>query len=290
MLSTRTTNSEVYQAPKAKKSRTKKEATQDNGTNGQHEETQVEKSTRHLETMIEKASTTATPRITLPPMDVRIVDIPVIGDTPLIVHQFSQKARQMMLDKQMGRASAGKENKDPVQDFVDSLYIMRPGKLVVGEDKERSEYQLGDEVSIEGGTFGFPCLGFKNAMVTACTSVGKSAISKVQARQAFHLEGQGSMQLVPIRGHLRMRDDMVRLQGTTADIRFRGEFFPWMTTLTIKYNARVLTAEQIANLLNIAGFGVGVGEWRPEKDGQFGMWHVASTDEAEAFNAMMEGK
>jgi hypothetical protein len=28
------------------------------------------------------------------------------------------------------------------------------------------------------------------------------------------------------------------------------------------------------NLFNVAGFAVGVGEWRPERDGSNGMFHV----------------
>ena len=45
--------------------------------------------------------------------------------------------------------------------------------------------------------------------------------------------------------------------------------------MTIRHNARALTAEQIVNLINTGGFAVGVGEWRPEKNGQFGLFHVA---------------
>ena len=32
--------------------------------------------------------------------------------------------------------------------------------------------------------------------------------------------------------------------------------------------------EQILNMVNFGGFGVGIGEWRPERDGQFGMYEL----------------
>ena len=39
--------------------------------------------------------------------------------------------------------------------------------------------------------------------------------------------------------------------------------------MLVRYNQGVLSESQILNLLNTAGFAVGVGEWRPEKDGAY---------------------
>ena len=75
-----------------------------------------------------------------------------------------------------------------------------------------------------------------------------------------------------------MREDIVRLPNGSADLRFRGEMFPWSADLSIRYNAGIITPEQVINLVNLAGFHVGVGEWRPgspKKTGSFGMFHAA---------------
>ncbi len=111
-------------------------------------------------------------------------------------------------------------------------------------------------------------------MVEACTSL-KKAITKVAARQSFHIGGE----LTRVYGQPRMRQDMVRLNGVTADVRFRGGFPTWAAQLMIRFNARVLSCDQIVNLLNTAGFGVGVGEWRPEKNGPYGCFHVGTDAE-----------
>jgi hypothetical protein len=71
---------------------------------------------------------------------------------------------------------------------------------------------------------------------------------------------------------------MVRVGMGTADIRYRAEFVAWSIDLPITYNARTVSVEQIVAMLDAGGFGTGIGEWRPEKDGQFGRFHV----EAEA--------
>jgi hypothetical protein len=73
-----------------------------------------------------------------------------------------------------------------------------------------------------------------------------------------------------------MREDMVRVGMGTADIRYRPEFTEWSVKLPIKYNADAISLDQLVNLFTLAGFGVGVGEWRPERDGQYGMFHVAA--------------
>lgn len=201
--------------------------------------------------------------IELPRLDIRLMDVTVVGDSPLIVHAWSEKAKKEMLDKQMKKAKPAKEPKNPQADF------------------EASMYRLAD------GGYGFPSVAFKAAAVTAGTSV--AGLTKIAARQAFHILGEDAdiagafegsksrVNLIRIDGGTpSMREDMVRVGMGTADLRYRPEFAEWHAKLLVRYNANVLSESQILNLLNVAGFAVGVGEWRPEKDGQYGMFHVAT--------------
>ena len=92
-----------------------------------------------------------------------------------------------------------------------------------------------------------------------------------QARGSFFIMGD----ILPIDGDHQMREDIVRLGGRTADLRYRAEFPEWKITLTIRHNPRIISQEGIINLLENAGFGVGIGDWRPEKSGSHGMFQVS---------------
>jgi hypothetical protein len=204
--------------------------------------------------------------IELPELKIGMMEVTLIGDSPLIVHAWSQKAKLEMLGKQMKKAKSAKEAKDPKADF------------------EAAMYRTAD------GGYGFPSVAFKNAAVTAGTSV--AGLTKIQARQAFHILGEDAdiegafegsksrVNLVRIDGGKpTMREDMVRVGMGTADLRYRPEFAEWTAKILVRYNTNVLSESQILNLLNVAGFAVGVGEWRPEKDGQYGMFHIATETE-----------
>jgi len=190
--------------------------------------------------------------IEIKPPNLQILELELFGTSPLICHAWSEKAKKQMLDKQMKKAVVGKEAKNPKQDYLDSLYPL-PSPSKVRKTK-----------------FGFPAVAFKAAAVRAASNLD---ITMVQARQMFHvLPDQGD--LVEIVGTPTMREDMVRLNGKTADIRYRGEFKTWKTTLKIRYNADVISDEQVVNLFNLAGFSVGIGEWRPERNGSFGCFSL----------------
>lgn len=187
--------------------------------------------------------------VSIPPIRIEQLYITLVGDSALISHKWSEKAKKEMRDKQMGAAKTAKAPKDPDRDYRESLY-------------EHPE-----------GGYGFPCVAFKAAAVSACRFT--DGLKMTGVRGAFHVDGE----LARIEGEPRKREDMVRVGMGTADIRYRGEFpvengVTWRTTLTVTYNADAITPAQITNLFNLAGFGVGVGEWRPEKDGSYGRFHV----------------
>lgn len=193
--------------------------------------------------MIEKVA------IEIPKLNLATLQVLLIGDSPLIVHAWSPKAKEMMLHRQMKKARQAKEAKDPERDFLESLYPMLDGQHT------------------------FPAVGFKSAMVSACRFVD---MKMTNARGAFHILGE----YVKIQGEATRREDAVRVGMGVADIRYRGEFKTWRALIEISHNQAAISAEQIINLLNVAGFGVGVGEWRPERDGSYGRFHVATEREA----------
>lgn len=187
--------------------------------------------------------------LAIPPIEIKEYDITIVGDSELVVHAWSDKAKKEMLDKQMGKARGKKEPKDPQRDYEEAFYRLPDGRP------------------------GFPAIGFKAAIVSAARQV--EGLTMTFLRGAFHIAGE----LVPIEGAPRLREDMVRVGMGTADLRYRPGFPQWSAMLRVRLNRRAMTLEQLIHLINQAGFSVGVGEWRPEKDGAWGMFHVEGVAE-----------
>ena len=173
------------------------------------------------------------------------------GTSPLIMHKFSEKSKRMMEDKQQKKSKVGKEVRDPEADYLGALYTF-------GEDR-----------------YGFPSGGFKAAMIRAGKQLGYVMADLKGC--FFIIPDDKETNLVEIHGSHNMRTDMVRIGNGTADIRYRPEFKSWGAVLRIQYNDKVLSTEQVAELIALAGFACGIGDWRPEKaaTGTFGTWKLA---------------
>ena len=207
--------------------------------------------------------------IEIKPIEIQKTTIRVVGDTPLIMHAWSEKAKREILDKQMKKTkAAAKQAKSPVEDFIRSMYWLEWFPEEMSED--------GFEEAIRNGArFGFPVTAFKQAAISAAYRMGWTK-DKMSMRGAFFIDGDEN-QMVEIFSDVPViREDMVKVGMGTADIRFRGEFRNWHAELTISYNKNgQYSLEQIINIINAGGYVCGIGEWRPERDGQYGMFHVA---------------
>lgn len=199
--------------------------------------------------------------IEIPAMNLKMLTLSIKGTSPLIVHAWSHKAKQMMLDKQMKKATKGKDARDPFEEYLDAFYWIteRPDGLTPENFDELTK----------DTKFGFPALAFKAAAIDGAYQQGVIS-KKTTARGAFHVIGD----MAVIEGKPHMRSDMVRIGMGVAEQRFRPEFTEWSTTLTIQYNATAISASQLVNLFNVGGFSVGVGEHRPAKDGDNGTFTV----------------
>ena len=206
--------------------------------------------------------------IEIRPIEIKKVTIRIVGDTPLIMHAWSEKAKRMMLEAQMGIAKGKKkEAKNPVDDFIRSMYWLTP----MPEDGTMESFE---EAIANGARFGFPVTAFKQAAISAAYRMGW-AKDKMSMRGAFFIDSDENGMIEIHSDTPEMREDMVKVGMGTADIRYRGEFKNWYADLTISYNANgQYSLENIVNIINAGGYVCGVGEWRPERDGQYGMFHV----------------
>ena len=206
--------------------------------------------------------------IEIKPVEIAEVNVRIVSDTPLIMHRWSVKAKREILDKEMGKAKKAREIKRPVNDFCRSMYWMQG---------EPAEDATDDEImaAVPSGRFGFPVTAIKQAEISAAFRSGMSK-DKVSLQGAFFITGEGEEQLAEVKGDApHIREDMVRVGMGAADIRYRGEFDSWYMDLTVRYNKNgQYSLEQILNIINLGGFCCGIGEWRPEKSGQNGMYHI----------------
>ena len=208
--------------------------------------------------------------IEIRPIEVKRATVRIVGDTPLIMHAWSEKAKREMLEKQMkGTKTKAKAAKDPIEDFIRSMYWKTP--------MPTDMTQAGFERAIsEGAQFCFPVTAIKQAAISAAFRMGW-AKDKMSMRGAFFIDGDENQMIEIHSDPPVLREDMVKVGMGTADIRYRGEFRNWYADLVVSYNANgTYSLEQIVNIINAGGYACGIGEWRPERDGQYGMFHVAA--------------
>lgn len=197
------------------------------------------------------------------------VKVTLVGTSDLIVKQFGLKGPnspgQQIIDKRAKRSPAAKEAVSPEDDFKASLYTM-PKSKPAGE---------------KGAKYGFPASGLKKAMMTAAGRYlmdGRRMNGKLVAGAVYVLpHGPGSDLMLINHGKddPYMRTDAGRNPSTKGAVMIhRGAFSQWSIDVQIRYNATVLSQEQLATLIQWAGAAVGIGEWRAEKGGSYGTFEL----------------
>ena len=199
--------------------------------------------------------------ISIPKPVMGVLPLLVTGDTRLVVHNWSAKAKGMMVDKAAGKARTKKPPKDPEQEYRDSLY----------QDAE--------------GWHGVPAISFKKAAVDACRFC--EGITMIQARGVMRVLAQGidvnnGVEIVRIDGDgPHMREDPVRVQMTT-DLRYRAEWRTWQAKLKVVFNRNVVSYDHIFHLFVLAGLHCGIGEGRPSAPKNTLDWGCFSVEVDEA--------
>lgn len=194
--------------------------------------------------------------ITLSRLADEIIDIPIVGLSPVIPHKWSEKSKRML---------GGHPDGDTVKKTKD--------KRNPKEEADACLYMLGKALA-------FPATGFKAAIVSACRFFDQP--SMVEAKQLIYVQGEGPEQLVKIEGEKELREDTPRNANGNPDLRYRYYIHNWTATLRVRYTPQRISSESVVALVDAAGRG-GIGDWRPSAPksytGTFGTFRVDLTKE-----------
>lgn len=220
--------------------------------------------------------------IIIKPLELEKIKVRIKGTTPLIVHNWDEKAKREMLEKQRGKKVSAKHAiKIPMNDFMASLYWLTE-QPEPGENDEEAD-EIWENSVANDAKFGFKVTGIKQSIISGAYRAGLD-VKQTELKGTFYLKGATEHSTNDIAEIISpelpiMREDMVRVGGMSksADIRYRAEFTDWEIPLELEYHKNgKYTLEQIMNFFNYGGFVVGIGEWRPEKGGQFGMYRLVT--------------
>lgn len=181
-----------------------------------------------------------------------IVDINVVGKTPLLMDRMTEGAVMSILDKQTGKKQAGaKTLRDLEKEAKDAIHVTSGGKI------------------------GFPANGFLKGMMEVTRMIGGTKFSKKNIQGLKILNAEEG--LVPIK-YSKMDKYRHVILGSPPAIKESPRFHDWSCLLRITYDRQNISPQDIVRALNFAGSCIGVGADRPHGreggSGGFGTYEV----------------
>ena len=187
--------------------------------------------------------------------DFRVLAFKIRGTTALVQNRFSAKAMEQMRATQEAGSTAKSRKVRTAKDF-EALF----------EDAKH--------VSMEGWE-GFAASSIRNAAISACKACGY-VMTKARLAIFVEADGEDRVDFSPLiritKGEAVQWVAPTRNATGVIDLRSRP-MYPtgWEAILRIRYDAGMLTDEDVANRMTRVGEQVGIGEGRPDSKNSAGL-------------------
>lgn len=185
--------------------------------------------------------------VSIPQIDLGTTKYKIECKSPLLMDKFPEEVKKQIEDKQTGKKQLKKQNRE------------------IDKEIESAVHKTSD------GTIGYPAIGFKSGLIEATSFIGDKFFSKRLLRGIQIVNAVEG--LVPI--NFKKRDILVH--SIKSNTKHTPQFHDWDCELVIQYDKNNISAEDLATLINYAGFYFGVGMWSPrcKSGGSYGMYQLA---------------
>lgn len=175
------------------------------------------------------------------------VNFKITGTSPLLMDKFPEDVKKQIEEKQTGKSQVKKANRNIDKEIDQAVHRTSDGKV------------------------GYPAVGFKAGLIESTSFVGTKDFSKKLLRGIQIVNAVDG--LVPI----TFAKQDVLVHSIQSNTKHTPQFHNWSCVLQIQFDTNNISTEDLATLINYAGFYYGVGIWSPrcKSGGSYGMYKLA---------------
>ena len=198
--------------------------------------------------------------IELKPISPNITTVKIVGDTDLILNKMNDRTIRALTGERTGKGKS-LESPNVWEEIITAMHWR--------DEKPTDFTEEGLKNALENNA---PCLTAFGLYKSFGDAVVRNEIDKyaTKFRASVNIIGKGN--LIPIKFAEHYVDEklMSPKKGSPVLVHM-NRFSGWSAEITISYLETTYSLEQIINIINLAGFGLGIGSGRTSG---YGRYHV----------------
>lgn len=202
--------------------------------------------------------------IELKPIEVKTVIVRIVGDGDLVLNKMNDVSAKKLIDQRKDKAkSIDKPNE--WEEIITSMHWYNGKPTDFSEQGLKDAFQSGNRPCITA--FGLK-KSFENAVVR--NEIDKH---KTKFEAGVNVTAKGGLVPISFAEHFIDEKLMSPKKGSPVLVHL-NRFSGWSADISISYVENAYSLEQILNIINLAGFGIGIGSGRTSG---YGRYHIDSS-------------
>lgn len=201
--------------------------------------------------------------IELKPINVHFAEITIEGDGDIVLNKMNDVVAKQLIDARKDKAKDTTAEKNIWEEVITSLHWYN------GKPETFTEKSMKENLNPKKNAPCITAFGLKKSFGDAVVR-NEIATYATKFHNSVNIVAKGG--LVPITFAEHFIDEKLMSPKKGAPVLCRlNRFSGWKATFTIQYTDNVYSIEQIVNIINLAGFGLGIGSGRTSG---YGRYHV----------------
>lgn len=200
--------------------------------------------------------------IELKPLGVKSMNITIVGDGDLVLNKMNDVTAKQLTDARKDKAKSTQKPNE-WEAVITSMHWY--------DGKPADFSEAGLQEALQNNK---PCITAFALKKSFGDAVVRNELDKYKTKfdASVNIVAKGGLVPVTFAEHSLDEKLMSPKKGAPVLVRL-NRFSGWSATFTVQYMENVYSAEQIVNIINLAGFGLGIGSGRSSG---YGRYHVVS--------------